>query len=436
VRIVMALAAIAAAAILATPRPAAHILRLAPGVTELHSEMQIASATEVVGSRATVLRAAADFHGHALIVVRGGGVRLRHFAIDGNRAALEQRTGLPGSNVTFAAFTCANGVLVADSTRVAIEDVRFRNIAGFAVLVTNSHAVTIDRVHVTDSGSRNPAGHNNTTGGILFEEGTTDFRVTNSVLRSIRGNGIWTHSLYTSPRNARGDIALNRFENIGRDALQVGHATDVSVHDNRGSRIGFPLEDVDMESLAVPAALDTAGNVERSSYLRNEFTDVNGKCIDLDGFHDGDVRGNACINRMPAANYPFGNYGIVMNNSNPDMQSRNIRIEQNRIEGARFGGIFVIGSGNRVTGNRLLNLNGARCGEPLQPGCNYAPSEPDMLRSGIYLGAGAARPAPAHGNIVEGNEVTGFGMDKRCIGFAPGVLPSWNTVRENRCRAQ
>ena len=435
-RIFSALAAIAAAAILAAPVPTGRFVRLPPGVTELHSEMTVEAGTELFGSSGTVLRAARGFTGRAVVVVRGGGVRLRDFTIDGNREALEVRAGLPPSNVAFAEFTRGNGVLAADVSGVTMVNLRLRNIAGFAVLVSRSLNVEIDRVEVADSGSRNPAGRNNATGGVLLEEGTVDFRVTRSELRNIRGNGIWTHSLYTSPRNARGTIARNWFENIGRDAIQAGHATGVRVEDNGGMRIGFPVEEVDIENLAVPVALDTAGNVERSAYIHNRFSDVNGKCIDLDGFHDGQVRGNICVNRLPPEQYRFGNYGIVMNNSNPGMQSRNIRIEENEISGAMFGGIFVIGTGHRIARNRLLHLNTAHCNEEAARfGCYYAPGEPDMLRAGIYLGRGAERPAPARGSIIENNEISGYKMDARCIALAPGIDPSWNTIRGNRCHA-
>jgi hypothetical protein len=57
-----------------------------------------------------------------------------------------------------------------------------------------------------------------------------------------------------------------------------------------------------------------------------------------------------------------------------------------------------------------------------------------MLRSGIYLGKGAERPAPARGNTIEGNEITGFKMQTRCIASAPGIPPEANTVRDNTCR--
>jgi hypothetical protein len=109
------------------------------------------------------------------------------------------------------------------------------------------------------------------------------------------------------------------------------------------------------------------------------------------------------------------------------MQSSHVRIEDNLLDTVKYGGIFVIGEDNAIRRNRLLNLNTAHCG------CYYTTGEPDMFRSGIYLGKGAERPAPARGNQIEENEITGHEMDRHCIGNAPNILPSWNTVRRNRC---
>jgi hypothetical protein len=428
---------LALSVVILAPRPG-HLVQLPPGVVDVHAEMAVDEGTELVGAPSgTVLRMAPGFKGRAVIVVRGNGVRLRDFTVDGNRDAIEVSAGLPPSDQSFARFTLGNGVLAEGVNGLDVERVQFRNVAGFAVLVSASHHVAIDRVRVADSGSRNSTGRNNATGGILLEEGTTDFRVTRSELRHIRGNGVWTHSLYTSPRNSQGVFSWNYFEYVGRDALQVGHATGVRVERNTGRWIGFPVEDVNMEDRAVPAALDTAGNVEGCSYAGNRFEEIDGKCMDLDGFHDGEIYGNECVNRAPPERYRFGNYGIVMNNSNPDMQSRNIRIVENVIDGPLFGGIFAIGTGHRIVHNRLLNLNLAHCNEEAARfGCYYGPGEPDMLRSGIYLGRGAERPAPAVGNTIEDNEITGFQMDTRCVALAPGILPGWNIVRGNRCVGQ
>src|SRR5262249_46189700 len=156
--------------------------------------------------------------------------------------------------------------------------------------------------------SLNAKGHNNASGGILLEEGCTHFDVLDSVFENIRGNAIWTHSLYTSPRNQDGRFAGNRMRRIGRDALQAGHAVRLRIENTTGSEIGYPANEVDLDTGAVPVVVDTAGNVEASVYVNNRFNEINGKCIDLDGFHDGEVRDNTCINRKAVSAYPHGHF--------------------------------------------------------------------------------------------------------------------------------
>jgi hypothetical protein len=389
-----------------------HVIRLPPGITEVHAEWplpQRAPDLEVIGE-GSILRAAADFHGRAIFAVKARArIRFRDFTIEGNRDALEQRVGLPGSDTPFRQFTVNNGILIEDTNHVKISNVNFRQVAGFAVLVSGSRHVRIERVHIEDSGSRNAAGRNNTTGGILLEEGTSNFQVMDCELKNVRGNGIWTHSLYTSPRNEDGLIGPNHFASIGRDAIQVGHATGIRVEKNSGERIGYPESEVD----AIPVAIDTAGNVDHSSYSSNRFSEINGKCIDLDGFHDGEVTGNVCTSQR--------NFGIVMNNSNPDMQSAEITIADNIIDGGLYGGIFVIGGPNKILRNKLRNLNQSHSGD-------------DLLRSGIYLGRGAERPGIARGNLVEGNEVSGYKL--QCIAVAAGVSLTENTIGRNLCAGQ
>ncbi len=431
------IAALLAAAVVIAGRPQTRhrVLRLPAGVVHLNGSWDIGSGVELRGSGpGSILRMDAPFDGPAALVV-GSDVYLHDFVIDGNRAALEERTGLPPYDMPFAQFTHGNGVLAAGGRGIRLENIRFHDIAGFAVLASRAREVALYRLQVSDSGSRNAAGRNNASGGILLEEGTSDFRVEQCDLWRILGNGIWTHSLSPSPRDSRGVIARNRFEDIGRDAIQVGHATDIRVYENDGLRIGFPVEAVDMENRAIPVAIDTAGNVEGCSYAQNRFEEIDGKCIDLDGFHDGEIRGNTCINRAGPEQYRWGNYGIVMNNSNPTMRTRNIRIIDNLIQAPKFGGIFVIGTGNTIARNRLLDLNRAHCNEEAAHfGCYYAAGEPDMLRSGIYLGKGAERPAPAQGNLIQNNEITGFKMRSRCVASAPGIAADANTIRGNTCR--
>jgi len=111
-----------------------------------------------------------------------------------------------------------------------------------------------------------------------------------------------------------------------------------------------------------------------------------------------------------------------------ELAIRNLDRESNLLRNVRYGGIFVIGTDNTIARNRLLNLNTAHCG------CPFTPGEPGLFQSGVYLGKGAERPAAAHGNLVEGNEITGYQMAARCVGASPTVYPGWNTVRNNRCR--
>ena len=434
---VAALAVALAALFLASPRRRP-VRQLPAGAIELHSPIIVAADSELRGAPSgTVLHLAPDFTGRAAVVVRGDNVTLRDFTIDGNRAALQSRAGLPPSNIPFARFTRANGVLAEGVRGFKIDGLRCRNIAGFAVLVSRARSVDIRHVWVVNSGSRNSLGRNNSTGGILLEEGTTDFRVIDCDLLGVRGNGIWTHSLYTSPRNARGLVAFNHFREIARDAIQVGHATRISVFANLGRRIGFPVEEVDIENGAISAAIDTAGNVDASSYTGNRFADIDGKCIDLDGFHDGEVRANQCVSARAAERYPYGHYGITMNNSNPDMRSQNIRVVDNLIDGTLYGGIFVIGSGHTIARNRLLHLDASHCNENVAHyGCYYAPADPEILEAGIYLARGAERPAPARDNLIDDNLITGFQMQSRCILAAPGVDARFNAIVNNVCRNQ
>jgi hypothetical protein len=371
-------------------------------------------------------RAALTVNGPCRVVLRG-------LRVTGDRATAPQGQALPPSDRRFADHYGGNGVLLRGGTEAVIEDSEFREIAGFAVLASGLQRLEIRRCRFENSGSRNPMGRNNTTGGVLLEDGTANFVVEASEFRNILGNGVWTHSRYMEVRNGPGVIRGNRFAEIGRDAVQVGHASRVDVLDNDMERVGYPVESVDVEGGGIPVGVDTAGNVDNSRYTGNRMRDINGKCFDLDGFHHGEVSGNTCVN--PPGEYAFGNFAIVMNNTNPDMQSVGIRIEGNRLEGMKFGGIFVIGSGHLIRGNVMTRLHTSRCSEPERlAGCTYLADEPDMLRVGIYFGRRAERPAVTRANRVERNEIGGWRMDRKCMAFAPGVDPKENRRDGNVCR--
>jgi hypothetical protein len=414
------------------------LVQLPSGVIEIHAGLRIPTGArdlEIVGGRGTILRAADDFKGRAIFAcAHGERIRLHNFTIDGNRGAFRGPVETAPPENAFRLMYRNNGLWFDQTHSIRIADVKFREVAGFPILISRSSDIHIERVTVSGSGSRNSARRNNSTGGIVIEEGSSNFTVRDCALRNILGNGIWTHSLYTSERNRDGTIEGNDFDTIGRDAVQVGHATGVSVARNRGRRVGYPVDAVDVEHGGTPVAIDTAGNVDQSSYAENRFEEIDGKCFDLDGFHDGEVRGNSCINRGRAEDYQFGHYALVMNDSNPDMHSRHVALVDNLFDGVKFGGIYVVGGPHRIERNRLLNLNLAHCNDNPAVNCLYLKDQPNLLRSGIYLAAGVKRQDPTLDNVIRQNVIEGYRIGEHCIAAAPSVSLKGNTILDNQCR--
>jgi hypothetical protein len=415
-------------------------IQLAAGVTEIKAPLRIAAGAhdlEIVGDPAgSVIKMSQDFAGPAAIVgVELSNITIHGFRIQGSRTTLASDLYLPAADQPFARYYDANGILITASKGIAIRDVTLDSIRSFPILVSHSDNVTIEKVSITASGSLNKAGKTNTTGGILLEEGTTHFAVRECTIHDIVGNGIWTHSNYGSPRNADGVIERNEISATPRDAIQVGHGERIRVASNTGNHIGYPAEQIDTAALATPVALDSAGEVNNSIYTDNRFTDVDGQCIDLDGFHDGEVSRNTCVNQAPLESYPFLHTGIVFGNSFPGMKPGRVVVAENSIQGFGYGGIFLIGENNRVISNFFLNINRSHCtGKAGNARCNYALEEPGMLRSGIYLAGHAARPAETRGNVIQGNMISGFGSKNWCVAAGPGVSLAANDIRQNSCR--
>lgn len=414
-------------------------IRLPAGVVELHAPLQFQPGAHDIDLRGhesgSILRLAENFKGKAAIMGTGvANVRLAGFQILGTRGELISNLYLPNSNTRFVDYYDENGIVFTDSRGVTIENVTLRNIRTFPVLISHSSTVVIDSITIEDSGTLNSQGHSNTTGGVLLEEGTKHFTVKHCRISKICGNGIWTHSNFGAPRNEDGLITGNAIWGTPRDAIQVGHAIGVRVLDNGGGMVGFPSEQADLPGGATPVAIDSAGDVSGSSYSGNHFEGVNGQCIDLDGFHDGRVLNNSCVNRRPPIEYPLSHFGIVFGNSNPEMVSQRVVVNGNVMQGFGYGGIYLIGEGHEVFGNRFIDVNRNQCtGDMSTPRCNYAPEEPGMLRSGMYLASHAARRTETKRNRIYGNYISGFGMDRWCITAGPGVALGENKIDHNIC---
>jgi hypothetical protein len=117
------------------------------------------------------------------------------------------------------------------------------------------------------------------------------------------------------------------------------------------------------------------------------------------------------------------------------MRSEAIVIENNEIEGMKYGGVFLIGRDNIVRHNRMRWLNTAGCTESHSATgpCFFLADEPGMLRSGIYFGKGAERPDPARNNTVEDNLITGHRMKDRCLEYSPAVKAEEQKTARNIC---
>jgi len=412
-------------------------IHLPQGTIEISTELTLAPGAhdlEIDGNQ-TTLKAANTFKGRAILVAENvRNIRLRDFTIDGNREAIGKPLDMVPPENYFRLWYPNNGLLFDQIETLEISDLHLQNITNFPILVSRSSGIKISNVAVRDSGSRNAQGRNNLSGGILIEEGSSHFEVRDSTFLRIAGNALWTHSLRISSRLEDGIFANNRFDTVGRDAIQVGHATRVRVEDNTGTAIGYPAELVDAEHGGTPVGIDTAGNVDATTYARNRFEEVDGGCIDLDGFHDGAVRDNTCVNRKPQDAYPFGHFGIVMNNTDPGTHSQNIEITGNTMDGMKYGGLFLMGSGHHITGNRFVHLNIAGCNESAaKVYCIYKQDEPAMLESGIYLSRGLGHAEETRGSIIRENVISGHKMKTRCIAYGPGVKPQANTLQGNNC---
>ena len=234
---------------------------LPPGVTELHSEMVVDA--DLRGDPAgSTLRMAADFRGRAAIVVRGQGIRLRDFDIEGNRQTNEVRTGLPPYDVPFAQLhhgqRNSRGWRGKTST---IEHVHFREIAGFAVWSMPVAASLSTACACTTAARATPTGKQQHDRRHPVR--SRHDRLSRHELRVPEHprqrplDALALHRAAQRARRVRGQhcstrSAATRYRQVTRSisaSSATGHAASV-----------FREEIVD----AAPVAIDTAGNVERT----------------------------------------------------------------------------------------------------------------------------------------------------------------------------
>jgi hypothetical protein len=353
-------------------------VNLPGGVIEISREIVLpADAHDLdIRGEGTTIKASAAFRGRALIVLAAGkAIKIRDLSLDGNRAAFARPVAPVTSAAMLSRVIANNGILAEGVSGLELSNIKATQAAGFPILVSGGRNIRIHDVEITDSGSLDADGHNNGTGGIVLEEGVTDFEILHALVGKVRGNGVWIRSAQGTASAAQGRIADSEFDILARAAIELNHAGDVTVENNTGRMIGFPGEEVLIGGTVLPAAIVSTGGVTHATIRNNRFEQIAGRCFSLDGFSDGEFQGNECSEGL-------------------------------------FNAILIRGTGNRIAGNRLTGLNTARR------------DQPESLRAGIYLANGAS------GNTLEGNQISGFGMAQHCIG-GPGQAA--NTVAKNSC---
>jgi len=326
----------------------------------------------------TTIKAAATFRGRALLILSAGkNITIHDLALDGNREAFPDPVAPPSATAMLSRVVANNGIIVESVTGLEISQLKATRIAGFPILMNGSRNIRIHDIEITDSGTLDANSHNNGSGGVVLEEGVTDFDIRHALIGKVRGNGIWIRSTNSgaSPTASHGRIADNEFAVLARAAIEFNHATAITIENNTGHMIGFPGEEVVTGGTALPAAIASSGSVDHSAIRNNTFDEIAGRCMSLDGFIDGEVTGNTCSDGL-------------------------------------FNGFLIRGTGNRITGNHLTELNNAHR------------DQPESLRAGIYLAGGST------GNTLDANEISGFGMALHCIG---GPAVDANKVLKNSC---
>jgi hypothetical protein len=329
---------------------------------------------EIIGPGVT-LKAAATFRGRALLVIpRGVNIKVFGLALDGNREAVGRMSGPPPAGTQFSRFVANNGILAEGVKGLEITDIQATYIAGFVVLVNGGSQVHIHDVEVTESGGLNVQRHNNGAGGILLEEGVTDFEVTRCLFGKLRGNGIWLISDASSAPVSKGRVAENEFSILSGSAVVLRNTANVDIEQNTIKMIGFPSEEADTTDSLLPAGIAVRGKSSHLGVRNNHFEQIAGRCMAFNGLTDSEIAANECKDVL-------------------------------------FNAVVLGGAGNKVDANHFLDVNKSK------------KSEPDSLHAGVYL------PAGAKDNAIEANEITGSGISQRCV-VGPGAAANRSTGNE------
>jgi hypothetical protein len=385
-------------------KPGTH-LRLGKGVYGVAASLHVSQEDLVIegaGDETVLQRTGSVGGGEGLLHVQASGITLRSFLMDGQVGipqGLPYRDPAGGPSVLGApihgdpmhaallhnsSITIKAAVPNANVTDITIEDITIQRSGGYAILMDARYGgiryVTLRRLHLRDNqphvfGKPADLRYGSWTGGIHYQNDGRDLdfarhalvalTIEDSLFERISGHAIWGHGYGFDTLNEEITIRRNRFVDIGMDAVLVANARRAVVEDNHFHRIGYVASPPgtaprpawypgtrDDGADNVPAVgIDTSGLVTDSVYQRNTMWNVNGHCIDLDGFTRGKVLANTMrvSGREDAWNYVndrvpefgghrLGNFTKGINLSNTSAHEPTERVE--------------------IAGNRMVNLGG------------------------------------------------------------------------------
>jgi len=294
------------------------VVRLRAGTWEIGHPVVIPASKRnlrIIGAGAVLKRAAAVAE---VLDIASEGTTLEDLVIDG---AQTSTTKLVYRDRDPMDPLLANGSSIRiepGAKHITLRGLEIRRTQGYAVLsdarAADVEDVTIDSGTIRDSveytdvstaaekSDARETGYGSWGGGVHFQAGTTAhvkaLRIMNSHFENIYGHAIWGHSNFVENLSEDVEVAGNTFRDIGLDAVQFGCVRDGLVERNHIRRIGYvagapKYRWADGQNYC-GVGIDTAGWSSRCKYRGNTILNVNGPCIDLDGFSDGEVSNNTC----------------------------------------------------------------------------------------------------------------------------------------------
>lgn len=341
--------------------------------------------------------------GQGLIDVSGSFVTLSNLTIDGNvlvSAGLQYSADFStvmGPNDPMAPVLTENTSvwLHGPAGHFNMDRVTVQHTGGYAVLV-DCFTQSIFDVNITNCYFMNNRPHlfgttpglliyGSWTGGIYVNgDGRTAgsaickaIQVTTCHFHRNTGNCIWSHVWGLNQLHQAFQFQDNEFLDCGLDGIEPGGVTGVVVTGNLFRRIGYICTDDTSQGIprwlagAQATALDSSGLVINANYCDNNFLDINGGALDLDGHGQSAVVGN--VVRVAAVGDPeyvedqiaicgptntgAEGYGVnIGDTNNTSLGASNITIAGNTFINLSAGAIRMYGTRDSlVEGNNIIS---------------------------------------------------------------------------------